>query len=52
MNKIIERNNITRTTHIYPGKTVKGKTQQKLPNPPPSPAASLSPLMRYTSESV
>ena len=28
---ITERNNITRTTQIYPGKTLKGKTQQKLP---------------------
>ena len=28
---ITERNSITRTTQIYPGKTLKGKTQQKLP---------------------
>ena len=28
---ITERNSITRTTHIYLGKTLKGKTQQKIP---------------------
>ena len=28
---ITQRNRITRTTQIYPGKTLKGKTQQKLP---------------------
>ena len=28
---ITERNIITRTTQIYPQKTLKGKTQQKLP---------------------
>ena len=28
---ITKRKNITRTTQIYPGKTLKGKTQQKLP---------------------
>ena len=46
---ITERNSITRTTQIYLGKTLMGKTQQKLPqyrcpktDPPPSPATSLS----------
>ena len=28
---ITERNSITRTTQIYPGKTLKGETQQNLP---------------------
>ena len=54
---INERYNITRTTQIYPGKTLKGKTQQKISqyrcpknkkgkmkktNPPSSPAIALS----------
>ena len=53
---IIEKKCITRTTHIYPRKTLMGKTQQKLPqyrcpkrkkvkpktDPPPSPATTLS----------
>ena len=63
---ITERNIITRTTHIYPGKTLNGKTQQKLPqyrfpkkikgktqntDPPPSPATALS-LLCATQVSV
>ena len=29
IDRITERNSITRTTQIYPGKTLKGKTQQR-----------------------